>query len=173
MHIYSSIQPKLMKRSLFLGTGIAALGLLPICAAFLYLPPEKLSSWGLIAFCLGIGLIGIGMLPYRRLCRLERHPHKLTLKGEESLIYSIGDKHVLCIPLSLISRLRYCENGRNYGIGLDLKPNGPGCASLRGCSLEAARHLKSGSKQWGCTFFFPFFTRRAADTLNKHIRFPL
>lgn len=137
----SSIKPELMRKLLFKGTLLAGIGAVSILLAGLFLSPDYLAIWGLPIFLIGMGLITIGLLPYRRLKRLELNPHKLIIRPSESVQLLIKGKTVLVIPWNEIAKIEYEDHETNYGIRFFFK------------SSE------------NIPIFIPFFSRRSYQTL--------
>jgi len=116
----SSIKPELKRRMLFRGTFIAGAGVLVVTLGGAFLPVETLSTWGLPIFLGGIVLIAAGLLPYRRLCKLEEAPHQITVTEVHTMILSNNGKEVLTVPLSEIRELSYVEKATRYGIRMEV-----------------------------------------------------
>lgn len=95
---YSLVKEEHLRKTLFLGTLKALLGL--ILMFFSFIP--------------GLLLIGWGLIPYRKLKKLQDHPEPLHLT-EEHLIWKKD-----YIPLCTIERMEYFE-GEKFGIILFLK----------------------------------------------------
>ena len=61
-------------------------------------------------FMIGALLMAIGMVPYRKLCELEKKPASITLiedKGEKTLLYASGRGKKVLLPVSDIHKLSY------------------------------------------------------------------
>lgn len=121
--IYSCIYPQLMRQTLVKGLCLAIIGIAIFLYAGVVMPITLLKSWGLPLFLIGIGLITWGLLPYRRLTRLEKKPDQITLIGMEFLeFYSRGQKK-MSVPLQDILKTDYVSSPSNYGIAIWLKHN--------------------------------------------------
>ncbi len=118
--LYSAIKADLLKKALFIGTLIALPGILLIVGLGAWMPERYLNNFGFFAFATGIGLITYGLLPYRRLSRLESFPYKLVL-DETTLILFHRDKVKLKVLFSEISHLDYFNEQREYGINIFFK----------------------------------------------------
>lgn len=68
----------------------------------------------------GLGLIALGLIPYRRLQRLEVRPNELVI-SEHGLIYYKGGDLQWKLPYSSIQRLSFQETAWRYGIALDVE----------------------------------------------------
>lgn len=140
MVFYTTVTDTVKRGALFRGTSIAAIGILIIAFSGAFLSPKQLDVWGLPILLSGIFLIARGLIPYRKLCRLETAPNKITL-SEEGLTLFEGKK-VHRVPLSEIERLEYTEKKGLYGICLYAK---------------------------GGTLFLPYFSRRVLESLLSHL----
>ncbi len=87
----------------------------------------------------------MGLLPYRKLARLEINPDKIVIQPDESLQYYVKGKNTLTIPLNSIAKVEYVEQSNGYGIILWQKDS-PG------------------------TFFFPYFTQSSFEELLQLIK---
>lgn len=162
----SSITSELMRSVLFRGTFFAAIGVGVLIYAATFLPFEHLSRWGwLIFICCG-GCIALGLVPYRRLCRLERQPHRIQCDDTELLFYRQG-KLVLRIPIVSIKKLGYFEKKGDYGIQVWLKDPIPEKVIVTDSSMDAARFAKQSRTQYGCDFFLPYFTKKSLERLLR------
>lgn len=117
----SSIKPALKRSLLFRGTLLATLGIALLIYAGLTLSVATLEHWGLPIFGISLALITAGLLPYKRLTRLEMHPHELLLTSDHEIRFF--QKRTLCITLSWenIEKIAYVDHPSRYGIALWLK----------------------------------------------------
>lgn len=99
---YSTVKAEILKKSLFNGTLKATLGLLVMFTGF---------------FIPGILLIGWGLIPYRKLKKLENNPYTLHLT-ESHLILQTKKRYIL--PLKEIQKIEYIE-GLPFGILITTK----------------------------------------------------
>jgi len=139
--VRTTVKPELIRYTLWKGVSYAVVGSAILIYA-ISLPIEKLKIWGLPLFLFAGVLFTLGMLPYRKLTRLEKTPDKLLLNANETLTYVKKGKPILTIPLAKIERTAYLERGRMYGIGIEITPH----------SQEK-------------TLFFPYFSQRSYKTL--------
>lgn len=102
---YSQIKPDLLKKALFTGTLKAFFGLIIMFfgGPFLFIPAVLIIGWGLI--------------PYRKLKKLEANPYTLHLT-EDNLI--LVTKKTSVIPLDAIQKFEYID-GLPSGILIFLK----------------------------------------------------
>lgn len=120
MKLYSSIKPELIKKKLFQGTWFAFTGALVILIAGTTFPRTLLATWGLPLIVVGLGLISIGLLPYKALARLEIKPHQIII-DDDFLTFLQRGKPPLKIPLVNIVKAEYLERKNSYGIMLFFK----------------------------------------------------
>ncbi len=146
----SAIKEELLFNFLKRGTALALIGILPLLFGALFLNTSQLGNWGLLIYFFSMGLIALGLIPYRRLLRLQKSPNELILCQDDTLIFKRRGKQLLKIPFHEIAQVRFIEENKIYGIGIDLKINRP-----------------TKKKQLGCDFFFPYFTKRSFERMKK------
>lgn len=127
MRTRSIITSVLKRHTLFRGLALGILGLIPLFFGGIFLPVQELNRWGLPLFFLSFGLITWGLLPYRRLSRLETHPNELIISpgpgGEEVLLYLNQGKVEWSIPLTSVKKVDFLQDGVEYGLCIHL-PDG-------------------------------------------------
>lgn len=155
LKLRSSIRSSLLRFTLWKGTLMAALGASVLLYAGLYMPVDTLNKWGLPMLLVGGGLITLGLLPYRKLKRLEIKPDELML-SETHLQFTSQGKLMITIPLQSIDKTAYLEEGRQYGIGVWLKKPLPRLPSSQ-----------QKMQRFGCSLFFPYFSERAYTLLRE------
>lgn len=89
--------------------------MVPLAYAFLFFSVDRLTVWGVWLFLFCGACLGLGLLPYRRLCRLEENPHALIM-DEKAIAYLERGVVVFIIPLKSIQRISYFESTNRYGI---------------------------------------------------------
>lgn len=112
----SSISSELKRNALFKGTLFTGIGMFILFLSGAFLHAESLRIWGFPLFLVGGGLITYGMLPYRKLTRIEMNPYQLIHQPGQ-LILSRTGKDILSIPLSGISEIKFIKEVDVYGIG--------------------------------------------------------
>lgn len=138
---FSSIAPELKRRTLLKGTVFAALGALLLLWGGAGLDLPTLSKWGWLIFLVAIGLIALGLIPYRRLNRLENNPYELRVDNQAITLLHQGNK-LFAYPIDAISRVGYYKRDDLYGIKIWLKEG-----------LE--------KKHYGADIFLPYFSERS------------
>lgn len=116
----TAIKDSLIRYYLFRGTVLAGLGGIILLFSGVFLPLLSLSEMGIPIFILGIGLITCGLLPYRRLWRLELNPCELVADDNYLSLFHRG-KRLLCIPQKEIAKIQYFEEKHAYGLRVNLK----------------------------------------------------
>ncbi len=134
----TSIKPDLMRKALFRGSLLGGSGAIILFLSGTFLRVQILSIWGLPLFFLSLGLITLGMLPYRRLTRLEKNPDGIIVSSDDLFIYRRKGKVILTTPLSMIISCEYVDDESLYGI--KIKAN-------------------------GIEYFLPYFSERASKSL--------
>lgn len=164
----SAIIPSTMQHTLWRGTILGIAGAACLLVPGIFMPLDVMQVWGFPLFIAGIGLIAFGLIPYRKLKKLEENPNRIILE-ETSIGYAAGGKLLFTLPVEAIDRVAFLENTSSYGICITLKSPLP--AKLRG---EDSRfdlvdfRAKSLSKH-GCDLFLPYFSRRAFETLTDYL----
>lgn len=115
----SSLSSALMRRMLWRGTFIAAIGAAGLIFGGAFLPPEKLSVWGLPLFIGASVIITFGLLPYRRLKKLEMQPYELIDNGVTLKLVK-GNKILWEYPLNTIKKITYRDSPTKYGLDIRL-----------------------------------------------------
>lgn len=132
----TSVSPTLLKWRLFLGSFFAICGASLILYAGVFAPQK----WGFLLFLFGMGLIALGLIPYRLLQRLEIKPNELELL-EHGVIYRKRGEQQWQLPYGSIQRVVYFEDAWRYGI-----------------QLTVENHLE---------LFLPYFTQRSCTVLQS------
>jgi hypothetical protein len=142
LKLRTSIKPDLMRSVLFRGSFLGGLGVILLAATGAFLPVPILSRWGIPIFLTSMGLIAVGMLPYRKLTRLEKNPDEILISEDEQFVYRRKGKVVFAIPLSSINSCTYVDDASHYGIEIT---------------------LKEGQK-----YFLPYFTDRTRSQIERY-----
>lgn len=140
---WTTVKPQLLKKVLLQGTALAGCGATILILAGILMPRNTLEIWGVYLFFLSAIFIAVGLVPYRRLQKLETNPDKITLSDDSVLHYHKGDRILFSIPLDHIQSLEWIEKKNIYGITL---------------------FLKNGQSK-----FLPFFSHRSFQELQEII----
>lgn len=150
LRLRSSIRPALKRSLLFRGTLIASAGIALLLFASLTLPVTSLAHWGIFILGISLVLITAGLLPYKRLTRLEIQPHELLLTNQEISFFQNRIPR-LTLLWSNIEKTSYIDHPSQYGIALWLKNPDPALENM----------IQKCRKRYGCDLFFPFFSARS------------
>jgi hypothetical protein len=162
--VYSAITPARQRNVLFKGSLIASLGLFLLVIGGIYLPLSLLQYIGFPVLALAFALIYLGLMPYRRLMKLEKNPDQLIATNKGYLQYCRGNERIITIPFSNIQQLIYVEKDNEYGAGIWLKDQKNVVLHNEGDLL--LKKQKSSKEIFGCDLFLPFFTRRSLTRLG-------
>ena len=80
--------------------------------------PNSIYFFGIPILLIGAFLIMAGLIPIRRLNRLEIHPHELIVTKNQ-MYYIVEGIQKVSIPLNTIKDIRYIEENRRYGIAVN------------------------------------------------------
>lgn len=161
----SSISSSLLRNTLLRGFAVAFFGILILLCAGSYLPVEFLHRWGWSLFLISLGLITLGMLPYRRLSRLQIKPNELILSDSNHIVFSQRGRELLTIPMQSIARMSYIFHPRLYGIALWLRPAPLKPILVHQSPKEIENMRRLGQQLGNADLFFPYFNQRAYDEL--------
>ncbi len=161
----SSIKSSLYKKILFRGSFLSLLGFLPLIYGSLWMDAQALSVWGIPLFFSGIALIMFGMLPYKRVAELQKHPNQIHLIDEHSLCYDHLGKKTMTVPFSAINNIGYYESSGIYGIKLHLKNSPEEKVMVHDPRFSMERFEKASRKNYGCDLFFPYFSKRSFNAI--------
>lgn len=163
MRLYTTVKPSVRRRHLLRGTALAGIGMLFLVIAGVFFPPSILQSWGLFILIAGGLLIGLGLLPSRRLARLAANPDALDVTDEGNIEF-IADKQVLfSFPLDTVDKVSYQEDTVCYGMLIHIKQGLQVRTFLSPKDAEAYRRNGNG-------LFFPFFSEKSCEALQEFIK---
>lgn len=156
---YSSIKPEMKRSMLLRGSVIAGIGALIIVVTGTLLPLEQMEFWGWPIIIFSLGLITLGLLPYRRLCALEDNPNVLVMT-EDGIVYYHRQRKRLTLPKDAIDKLEYLHDQNLYGIGIWLKKDPEHPPIVHDPFFNANSHQKKAKILFKSDLIFPFFTER-------------
>lgn len=166
LKIYSSVSPKVEKKALFKGSLIAGMGVLLLAFSGTFIKEPLLKIWGLPILIVSGALLTYGLLPYRRLTRLQKKPNEIIV-SEELFQYVENNKRQITLPLSLIKKASYLEDTNNYGIGIWLKSaENSEKIIVHDPSFDLQKKVKESERKWKCDLFFPYFSRRSFSRIG-------
>lgn len=168
LKLRSSVKSSLFRYVLFKGTLLGALGALILLIGGIALPKDILSTWGFPLFCLGIGLIAWGLIPFRALKQLELNPDVLTLENEQ-IHYFAKNKCLFSVPFSAIKETVYIDENRQYGIGIQLNHPLSDKIIVRSSKYEMQKFCRRSQKEHDCDLFFAYFSLRSYQELREYL----
>jgi len=164
--LYSSVKPSLIRWMLFRALLLAGAGVLLLAYSGSFIPPQQLSVWGIPILLVGGALIYIGMVPYRRLVRVQDAPNELIVIGEKYLQYVERGVRQFSVPVVSIEKIAYRDSGgREYGLAITLKEPLPEKITVHNPRLDILKFQKRSQKRQGCDLFIPYFSVRAYTRL--------
>ena len=116
--IHTSISSNILKHTLLKGAAIANLGALIVIFSGSFLPLSLMKDWGLILFLFAMILVTAGLLPYRKMAKLQANPNQFILLDPNHAAFIEKGKKLLTLPLSSVKKSEYIEDSRVYGIAL-------------------------------------------------------
>ena len=166
LYLSSTIRTALLNRTLKRGAWLGGGGALLIILGGTLLPLGLLKIWGIPLFCLGMACIAIGLLPYRKLTRLQLKPHAIHSNGEELMFLRSG-RPLLKIPLRSLEKMVYLEKEEAYGIGLWLKWPIVEKVKVLQPHFSYATFTEESRKSFeGCDLFLPYFSKYACQRVR-------
>lgn len=159
----TTLTPTFLHQTLLKGFGVALIGILGLLYGSIYADLSTLQTWGFTLFIVSLGLIATGLLPYRRLSRLQMNPNKLCLAEPHHLEFYAKGRLLLVIPMESIARLEYLSNPAPYGIALWLKPTHS--SVVKGFPEDVKNLKEQGKQRAGADLFFPYFNQRSFEEL--------
>lgn len=165
----TSIRPQLKRLLLFRGTILGLLGMGALLYGGIFVPVEALTSWGGALVLVSFILIGWGLIPYRRITKMEESPNRLVITEDEMMHYHRHGKDILKFPLKALKDVRFIDDGSLYGIALDLKPEWEEKVPNPAVSVVMQMFLWSLKKKHHFDRFFPYFSKRAAEELKEMV----
>lgn len=162
MKIRTTLSNPLLKQKLFKGFFIALVGVIAMVSAGIFLPGPLLSKLGLFVYIFGFGLITIGLLPYRKLSRLQNKPNELRLTGEDRLEFWAKGQCRLIIPIRCLKGFAYTETENGNGITFYLNhPSEMDNKTLKGYQILVNREEPS--------ILFLYFSKRSCEELQEAV----
>lgn len=170
LKIRSSLSTDLMRHVLMRGSLLAAIGIGLMAYAGTFFSLQTLHDWGWIIYALAIGLITFGLLPYRKLGRLEKKPHQIILGDDDTLIFYFQGKKTFSIPLEIIEKTDFQQDKYKYGIKIFLKKPVNNKIIIHDPSFNMQRFMAQSHKSYNCDLFLPYFSKRGFELLdNRHL----
>lgn len=166
MAIRSSIRPELKRQVLMRGSMIGGCGALLLLATGVFLPLSLLKIWGWAIFLIGIGLITLGLLPYRKLTRLESKPQTIEMK-EDRFSLTSNQKPLFTVPFSAIEKMAYINTSSDYGIAIWLHNPLTDKIVVHSEKFDIEKYRELSQRKFGCDLMLPYFSQRGFDELQE------
>lgn len=161
----SSVKSTMKRFVLFRGTFLAGLGAALMLFTGAFLPRGTLALWGLLCFGIGLGLITLGLLPYRRLTRLENKPFEILLSQGLLSFISKGIKK-FSVPFASIEKTGFVDDRHQYGICLWLKKPAQEKVIVHDPGFDMAAFQNKSKAKHGCDLFLPYFSKRSYEEMR-------
>lgn len=161
----STIKPSLKKNQILRGSLLGGLGVIIWLYGALFLSLNTLATWGWLILILGGLFIAWGLVPYRKLMRLENRPHKIILTDLDELYFLSQNITLFKVELKNVEEMAYLDDNERYGIGLWIKNPMKNIQTLHP-SLQLEEYLKDTRKRYLCDLFFPFFSKPSYQELE-------
>lgn len=166
LKLRSSIKPSLKKSVILRGSLLSALGVALWLFSGIFFSITTLSTWGWPIFLIGGILITIGLLPYRKLSRLENNPHEIVITDLDELYFSMGTP-IFKIHLEKIEEMAFLDDEKRYGIGIWIKKPIDKNVIVLHPTLDFNAYLADCQKRYFCDIFFPYFSKRSFQELEE------
>ncbi len=161
----SSIKPALKRTLLLRGTLLAFIGMSLLLSTGISSIEQK---WGLLALITALVLVTTGLLPYRRLTRLEMNPHEILIT-ENGICFSRRRKPCFTVPQASIDRMEYRDSLSQYGFAFWLKNAAPEKVTIHDRSFDWEKFTQQCLSQYGCAVFIPYFSKRSFDEMQEFL----
>lgn len=162
----TTVPTEWMSKGLKKGLILALLGIFPLVYAGTFASPTTLKTWGWLIFLASFLLITAGLLPYRRLSRLQTKPNELHCIGLEKLDYYQNGKQVLSLAFSSIDHLTFIDAPHFFGIAVFLKRPLSSKMIISAPTFDLRSFEKLAKQAHQADAFFPYFSRRSFEELS-------
>lgn len=167
--IRTSIKSGLKRSLLIRGTVLAAIGMALLLYAGITISLPVLSQWGAAIWLISIFLIALGMIPYRRVVKIENNPNQIMITDDGLVHYHRHGRDVFTLPLDAIEEVRFLEDMGLYGIAVTLKESEREKIPYPAISVVMQMFQWSLKRNHSFDRFFPFFSERGARKLQELI----
>lgn len=137
-----------------------------LLASSTFLQIEMLGSYGFFIFVGALGMITLGLRPYRALRKLEMCPNEIRV-SENFLTFVESKKTLFSVPIRSVETVNFIETSKMYGIGIALKNPLPEKIVVHRNTFDMKRFVESSQSKWGNDLFFDYFSRRAFKFLTE------
>ncbi len=162
----SAVKPELIRSTLSRRGWVAVLGASLIVLTGTVLPFDWIKLWGLPLFLIGLVLVAFGILPYRKLSRLQLHPHRLEYDGEFFHFLKQG-KPLFKIPEISVDHITFLEKELLYGVAVYLKKPAPEKVVVLDKRFDIEAFVEDSKRRFdGCDLFLPYFSKKTVQDLK-------
>jgi len=165
--IRSSVLAEFMKQTLLRGSFLAGVGVTGLLLAGIFLPLPEMEKLGPVIFIFSLGLITLGLLPYKQLKRLEENPYTITI-DDQWLHFAKGHKPLFSIPICSIDQIIFINQKNEYGIGIFLKKPLLKKLKLQNSNFDLVGFQERSFKKHQCDLFLSYFSRRSFTSLHEY-----
>ena len=165
----SSIKPILLRHTLFTGSLLSGFGVSSLLISALFLPTHTLEKYGFAIVLLAFLLIGFGLIPYRKLARLEIKPNEIII-NEETLYIIFNKQPTLLIPIAVIENISYLDSKLHYGFKFSLKKPALEKMTLLNHRFKIVKWHYHSQKNYQCDLFLPYFSHRSYNEIKDLVQ---
>ena len=153
--IRTSLTPDYLKKILVRGFCLSIIGSMLLIGASIFLPEPLLNKWGWLLYFSALILITIGLLPYRKLSKLQNKPNEIRLIDRTFQFWTKG-KCLLSTSVSDINSLSYRDENLP-GIEISFKKNYPFPQNLKSFQVVQGKETQQ--------LVFLYFSKRSFNEL--------
>ncbi len=163
----SVIHSSVLENSLLKGSAIALIGVFLIFISYYHLLPLS-EAWANLFLWAGFLLIAAGLIPYKKLSRLQINPDILYVDDDEAHLIRAKVTR-LSIPIEQIVDVAYMDTHGVNGLLLQLEKGHN--ISIPKDIVKATQKLasKDPTKTYSNAILLPHFPERSAIELREHV----
>jgi len=161
LRIQTSISNTYLKSLLWKGFGIAFIGALSLVLGSVFISEPLMKKWGGILYFSAFLFITLGLLPYRKITRLQNKPNEIRVTENDHFEFWSKNELQLEFPLDQIQFSEFIENKKFYGIRIQLKQESPNLFR----NLRKFHVLVDKKNKTDLTFLY--FTKRSYKELYE------
>jgi len=167
--IRSSINPHLLQNLLLRGTLLGALAVFLLIFGGIFIPETLLAQVGLPLFFISFGSMTLGLLPYRKLKKLELRPHEIVICNQKEFLFAWEGTPSFTVPFASIEWLESVVTDSYYGIAIKIKSPCEEKIALLDGGFDLGKYVNKCRKSYSCDIFLPYFTQRGLQELKEFI----
>ncbi len=167
----SVIRSSILEQHLLQGSCIAFVGVAVLFFTYYDLLPI-IDGWASIFMWIGFGLIAIGLIPYKKLTRLEVNPYLVYVDSQElSLIFR--QKCLMKLPLHLIRDVSHFETNKLFGMAISFENKDIYSVPVPRVIEKATKKAMALQSQPSCpnhkTIVIPYLTETSTREFSSHL----